>query len=372
MRTAALVRCVLRCVVLWAALAACGSDAVRSPTPVRMAGECMGTSWSAVVTLRPGEEYDDVVGLIQAELDAVDAALSTWKDDSDLSRLNRASVGDRVAASEHTVAVLRIANGMYEATGGVFDPSVGPLVALWGFSGYEVEREAPSDEAIEAALARIGWPSVEVGDDFVLLWRDEVEVDASAVAKGYGVDAAAEALVASGHAAFPLEVGGEMVLRGRNPDGVPWRVGVDDPLPPEGSDPLSPLNLAPRRPIARLAMESGAVATSGDYRNVRRIDGRLVSHAIDPRTGYPVEHTLASATVVAPTCAVADALATAALVLGPEDGLALLERLDGVEGYLLVRTEDPSEPLVARSTAGMPALLLDGLGKDPGVAARGR
>ena len=97
-----------------------------------------------------------------------------------------------------------------------------------------------------------------------------------------------------------------------------------------------------------------------------------MSHAIDPRTGYPVEHTLASATVVAPTCAVADALATAALVLGPDEGLALLERSEGVEGYLLVRTDDPSEPLAARWTAGMPERLLDGLGMDARAGARGR
>lgn len=327
----------------------------------------MGTTWSAVVTLQSGEAYEDVVQLIQDELDAVDRALSTWKDDSDLSRLNRSPAGEAVEVEPVTLDVLRLSGDIVETTGGAFDPTVGPLVQLWGFGAYDETEETPSAEAIDAAHARVDWPAVEVGDGWVRRSRDDVEVDASAIAKGHAVDLAAARLVESGHDEFLLEVGGELLVRGNNPDGVPWRVGVDDPLPPEGTDPVSPMGLAPRPPIARLGLTGGAVATSGDYRNVRRVGGRLVCHAIDPRSGEPIDHDLASATVVAPTCAAADALATATLVLGPVDGLALLERIEGVEGYLLVRTGDPASPLEARLTAGITDVLLDGPGS-PGAA----
>ena len=147
---------------------------------------------------------------------------------------------------------------------------------------------------------------------------------------------------------------------------------VDDPLPPAGSDPLSPMALAPRPPIARLSMTSGGVATSGDYRNVRRVGSRVVSHVIDPRTGYPIDHDLASATVIAPTCAEADGLATATMVLGPIEGLELLEALEGVEGYLLVRTHNAEAPIEAIMTSGMAAVLMDGPGDGRVPRQRGR
>jgi thiamine biosynthesis lipoprotein len=130
--------------------------------------------------------------------------------------------------------------------------------------------------------------------------------------------------------------------------------------------------LAPRPPIARLSLTRGGVATSGDYRNVRRVGSRVVSHVIDPRTGYPIDHDLASATVIAPTCAEADGLATATMVLGPIEGLELLESLEGVEGYLLVRTQDEEAPIEALMTSGMGAFLMDGPGDGRVSRQRGR
>ena len=342
-------------------LAACGRG-VEVPTAVRIGGACMGTTWSAVVTLQPGEDAERVGALVQARLDEVDRALSTWKDDSDLSRLNRAAVDAREAATADTLAVLELSRSLHAATEGAFDPTIGPLTRLWGFGSYEVEREAPAAAEVAQSLALLGVDALDLGEGWISRAADGLEVDASAVAKGYGVDVAARVLEESGHAEFMIEVGGELVLRGRNPEGIPWRIGVDDPLPPSGSDPLSPMALAPRPPIARLSLTAGGVATSGDYRNVRRVDGRIVSHVIDPRTGYPIDHDLASATVLAPTCAEADGLATATMVLGPIEGLELLESLEGVEGYLLVRTQDPEAPIEALMTSGMAAALLDGPG----------
>ena len=371
---------------LVASLASCGPGGVQVPTAVRIGGRCMGTSWSAVVTLQPGEKGEQVGALVQGRLDEVDRALSTWKDDSDLSRLNRAAPDAREGATEDTLKVLALSKELFEATGGAFDPSVGPLTRLWGFGSHEVERAAPTPAEVAATLEQLGLDDLQMGRPgtappgsdgaapagWVARSRADLEVDASAVAKGYGVDVAAAALLESGHEEFMIEVGGELVLSGRNPEGIPWRIGVDDPLPPAGSDPLSPMALAPRPPIARLSLTRGGVATSGDYRNVRRVGSRVVSHVIDPRTGYPIDHDLASATVVAPTCAEADGLATATMVLGPIEGLELLESLEGVEGYLLVRTQDDEAPIGALMTSGMSAFLMDGPGDGRVSRQRGR
>ena len=371
---------------LVASLASCGPGGVQVPTAVRIGGRCMGTSWSAVVTLQPGEKGEQVGALVQGRLDEVDRALSTWKDDSDLSRLNRAAPDAREGATEDTLKVLALSKELFEATGGAFDPSVGPLTRLWGFGSHEVEQAAPTPAEVAATLEQLGLDDLQMGRPgtappgsdgaapagWVARSRADLEVDASAVAKGYGVDVAAAALLESGHEEFMIEVGGELVLSGRNPEGIPWRIGVDDPLPPAGSDPLSPMALAPRPPIARLSLTRGGVATSGDYRNVRRVGSRVVSHVIDPRTGYPIDHDLASATVVAPTCAEADGLATATMVLGPIEGLELLESLEGVEGYLLVRTQDDEAPIEALMTSGMSAFLMDGPGDGRVSRQRGR
>jgi thiamine biosynthesis lipoprotein len=143
-----------------------------------------------------------------------------------------------------------------------------------------------------------------------------------------------------------------MVLRGKSSSGKPWQVGVIDPIAPVNQ-------LMDESYYAAIAVTGRAVATSGDYRNVHEVNGRIVAHAIDPRTGRPIEHSLASVTVVAETCAKADALATAALVLGPEAGLQMLEEQDGVEGYLLSRVGTGEDVTLATSaTSGMEAMLL--------------
>ncbi len=346
------------------------SQAACSPTEpefgyVQLEGATMGTTWSAVVELTPKSPAADATTvLIQTELDAIDAAMSTWKAESELSRLNRSVEGEMVKASAHTRAVLALAADYVAASDGAFDPTVGPLVELWGFHDFDLDRPAPTEDEVADARGRVAWSAISVTESTMARSRDDVEVDLSAIAKGYAVDVAATALLAASIDNFLLEVGGELVLRGINRRGGPWRVGVDDPLPPTGVDPLSaeahsPLALAPRQPYAVLGIADRAVATSGDYRNVCLVNGRYVAHAIDPRSGYPTDHDLASVTVVAPTCAEADALATAALVLGPVEGMALLEKRTDVEALLLVRIQATSGVTIdARPTSGMPPLIL--------------
>lgn len=322
---------------------ATGTDAA-APAPhgerVRLTGRCMGTSWSCVLELREGQDKERARGLVQGELDQVDALMSTWKATSELSALNGASAGEATPLSAPTLEVLRMAKRWHRESGGAFDPTVGALVSLWGFASHD-RTAPPTPGDLEAARAARGFDGVHLGDGTATKDRAAIQLDLSAIAKGYGVDVAARRLRAEGFEDFLLEVGGEVVTRGRKGDGSPWYVGVEDPRLPDGVDPTSMAAAAGTRPpVARIPVRDAAVATSGDSRNVRRVNGRIVAHAIDPRSGEPVEHSAASVTVVAGDCATADALATAALVLGPEEGLALLERLEGVEGLILARGED--------------------------------
>ena len=318
----------------------------------------MGTKWSAVVDVPLGTEAQNLGDQVQARLDAVDEAMSTWKAESELSRFNRAQAGEEIELSQMTADVLSLCGPLAAATGGAFDPTVGPLVRLWGFGTYD-DVEAPTAEGVMAAKALVDWPAIRLTGLVLSKTRNGVELDLSAIAKGHAADLAAEALLAAGCESFLLEVGGEMVLRGKNPSGVPWQVGVIDPL--------TPSNVAQDVSYhAAVSVTGAAVATSGDYRNVREVNGRIVAHAIDPRTGYPIEHSLASVTVVADTCARADALATAALVLGPEKGLRLLESQAGVEGYLLSRVgQGEALTLKTESTSGMEALLMPPIPQTP-------
>lgn len=345
-----------RATFLTAALVAlsCG-DPPPAPVGLQLTGRCMGTMWSAVVVTEAEAMVEEasVRRVIQTELDAVDAALSTWKDTSDLSRLARTDPGTPIETAEVTRDVLRLAAPWVCATDGAFDPAVGALLKVWGFDDHDGSADAPSEAEIEAARELVDWEAIEIDETTVRRTRLGVEIDLSAIAKGHAVDLAAEALLDAGFDDFLLEVGGETVVRGNRPSGTPWRIGIEHPIAPEGVAPRSPLSLVSHPKIARLVCTDVAVATSGDYRNVREVDGRVVAHAIDPRTGRPIEHDLRSVTVVAATCATADALATAALVLGPLEGLELLERTPGVEGLLLVRTGDASAPVASRTTTGI-------------------
>lgn len=332
----------------------------------------MGTFWKAVVLVPDGGSSRVLGEVIQRDLDAVDLAMSTWKDSSDLSQFNRAKAGEVVDVSELTLDVVRLCGPWVAATGGAFDPTVGPLVRVWGFGTYE-EVEAPTEESIRGALELVGFDGVEIRGSGLVKARDGVEVDLSAVAKGHAVDLAAASLVETGCESFMLEVGGEVVTRGQNSLGGPWRLGIIDPLPPEGVEPNHPLNLGAERYVGRIALSGQAMATSGDYRNVREVNGRIVAHAIDPRSGQPIDHDLASVTVIASTCAEADALATAALVLGPEAGLKLLGSREGVEAYLLVRTtKEGRTQLQTLMTEGMESYLMPDPSEPPTDPVRAR
>jgi FAD:protein FMN transferase len=309
--------------------AACGGGS--HPDGDRFEGEAMGTTY--LVRLAEGVSESErrvVARTIEDALEDVDSKMSNYRPDSEISRFNEAQAGVPVPISRETFDVVTEAARVSELTGGAFDVTVAPLVRLWGFGpGSSSPTEPPSEEAIAKAKSRVGYGRLDLDDDSLTLTKEApyVECDLSAIAKGYAVDRVAEALEARGYGDYMVEVGGEVRTLGKNAGGEAWRLGIEKPLP--GT-----------RDVQRIVTLSGlSLATSGDYRNFHELGGKLRSHLIDPRNGRPVEHQLASVSVVDQTCMTADALASGLLVLGPEAGYELAVAKD-LSVLFLIRTED--------------------------------
>ena len=289
----------------------------RAADPSRLqslAGRTMGTTWSLRFDNPSMQPHDAVRAAVTGALDRVVVQMSTWEPTSAISRFNAAAAGTRHALPAAFAEVLACALHWAEASGGAIDPTVGPLVALWGF-GAQAEaaqvHRPPSTAAQKAARACTGWQRLAFDAvDGRIRQPGGLQLDLSGIAKGFAVDQVADALLATGLHDFLLEVGGELRGVGRRPDGHPWRVRLDTPL-----ETLPPVTLT-----------GLAIATSGDRWHAHAHAGRRWSHTIDPRSGEPASHALASVTVLHPLCMHADALATALTVLGPIDGAAFAAR----------------------------------------------
>ncbi|HFD79738.1 MAG TPA: FAD:protein FMN transferase [Gammaproteobacteria bacterium] len=330
------------CALLFAScallLAACSQ---RLPPQAGFEGFTMGTSYS--VRLAGLSAWFDLYALqrgVQRRLEEVDARMSTYRADSELSRFNRNPSTDWVPASPELVRVIAEAQRISALSDGAFDVTVAPLVDLWGFGPEPGEDRVPEEAAIRGALARVGYRKLHVRRQPPALKKDrgDLHVDLSAIAKGYAVDVVADYLSAQGVDDYLVEVGGEMRASGHKAGGQPWRIGIERPQPGQ------------RSVYAVVALSDVAVATSGDYRNYFRQQGRLYSHTIDPRTGRPVSHHLASVTVLAASSMYADGMATALDVLGPGAGFELAER-EGLVAFFIVRTEKGFEDRATRAFA---------------------
>lgn len=288
----------------------------------RYSGETMGTYYQVTADC-PG----DVAPVIEAELQAVNAEMSTYIPDSELSRFNDGPIDVWFPVSAALVEVVDASLSLSRQSDGAFDVTVGPLVNLWGF-GPAARRGVPDAAAIAAALARVGYTALDTQVDPPALRKSkDLYVDLSAIAKGHGVDRVVDRLTQSGCGDLLVDIGGEVRARGHNPDGNPWRIGVEVPDPTRSG--------AVQR-VVRVA--NAALATSGDYRNFFDADGRRYSHTIDPKTGAPVTHRLASVTVVHASTMWADGYATLIDVLGPDAGLEFAARHD-LAVMLIVRTD---------------------------------
>jgi thiamine biosynthesis lipoprotein len=302
----------------------------RAPAPIagagylHFSGSTMGSTFN--VRLRVPTSQEPVLrGVVQSALDEVDQRMSMFRKDSELSAFNRAPGGVPYELSESLYAVLAAADGVSRWSGGAFDITVAPLVEQWGF-GTRAVRAVPHAAVLAAERDRVDWRGLtfDASKRAVMKQKGPQQVDLGGIAKGWGVDRAAAALEARGIADYMVEVGGEVRTRGVNAAGVAWRIGIEEP------------DASPQQARWIVPLGGRSMATSGDYRNYFTEGGRRYSHEIDPVSGAPVRHGLASVTVVADDCMQADALATALIVLGADKGRALAES-SGVAAQFIER-----------------------------------
>lgn len=309
-----------------ALLAACDTGTVERDH-LKLTGRTMGTSYHITLVSADKEPLEVDAEALQGDIDKalqlINQLMSTYIDDSELMRFNRAPVDEWVTLSAPLMEVLQISQRISVASDGAFDITVGPLVNLWGFGPEMRPERVPSEAELAEARDNTGFGHVQLNTTRARRTAP-VQVDLSAVAKGYGVDWIADLLVERGFANFMVEIGGEVRAAGLSPRATPWRIAIEQPELIGGSVRFA------------LELENKAVATSGDYRNYYEMAGVRYSHTIDPVTAKPITHNLASVTVVADTAAHADAWATALNVLGPERGMALANA-EQLAVYMIVK-----------------------------------
>ena len=311
------------------------------PQVAEFSGPTMGTRYSvSVATDGKTANWPPDVEVVQRQVDErlaeINRRMSTYDPESELSRFNRLNSSEWFVVSAETAEVVAAALEIAERTSGAFDPTVGPIVNLWGFGPDKGRTDPPSDDMIKDTLARVGYEKVSVRIDPPALKKSisEVYLDLSGIAKGYASDAISELLDELGFSNTMVEIGGEVRTRGTKAGGMPWRIGVEQP---EDRD---------RHIHTAVNLLNAGMATSGDYRIFFQHEGVRYSHTIDAVTGRPVQHDLAAVSVIAATCMEADALATALLVMGDEKGYDwCLER--DISAMFLVRH---GEQIIERAT----------------------
>ncbi|WP_186755799.1 FAD:protein FMN transferase [Echinicola salinicaeni] len=309
--------------------------APKAPEPEKegkmvITGQTMGTSYRIVYL---DLENRDFTASVDSLLGVFNESLSTYIPESELSRFNQ---GDTLFFDlKFFPSILERSKEINQQTSGAFDPTVGPLVNVWGFGP---EGASPKDSVnIGALLQTVGYDKILFDEEKVWKTQPEVYLDFSAIAKGYGVDVVASFLKEKGVKDMLVEIGGELVAKGSNENGELWKVGVNQP-----SEDISNNDI-----YSIIALDNRGMATSGNYRNYYIKDSVRYSHTIDPKTGYPVNHQLLSATVLAKDCMTADAVATAMMVMGTEKAIALQEKMTDVDVFLIYDEEGEMKTFVS-------------------------
>ncbi len=339
----------LLCLLL---LTACGTE--QGPKWYSLTGRTMGTTYQ--VQYYGEKNFKQNIDALLAE---INDAVSTYIPTSVISGFNtegtlvmpRTAAGVTDPLHRHFMENLEEAFVVYRASGGLFDVTVGPLVEAWGFGSAGRQEAALSDDEVRRLRRLVGMDKLRVQPSEDAITIDAgipgMRLDFSALAKGYGVDKVFEMLLGEGIEELYVEIGGEIRCSGNNRRGEAWVIGIN--LPEEHAA-LTDIS-------ARVRLRDGALATSGNYRNVYTVDGRTVWHTLNPRTGYPEENDLLSATVIHPVCMTADALSTACMVMGTSAALTLMDAFEGTEAFFIYRN---AEGVMADTmTAGFSAFLID-------------
>jgi len=305
-----------RLILLTLALVLLTSCTPNHEAEIALAGRTMGTTYSVKI-IKPIDselDTDSLQDAIDQALINVNALMSTYDPNSELSLLNQAPSGQAFEISDQTEVVIQEAIRLAKLSDGVLDVTVGPLVNLWGFGPDKRPESIPSPQQLLNARQFVGIDKFVLKDSAITKLHRDVYIDLSTIAKGYGVDVVASIIETVGINAYLVEIGGEMRVKGAKPNGQSWRIAVEKPVTSE-------------RAIQRIvSIGDNAIATSGDYRNYYEQEGVRYSHLIDPNTGYPIDHNLVSVTVVHPSSMIADGLATALNVMGPEKAKLLAEK----------------------------------------------
>lgn len=297
-------------------------------------GNTMATMYQVKVV---GREFDPAVSKtlarkIEAKLEFVNTQMSRYHKGGDIYRLNQAVAHTPVSMSPEVITVLKKAKEISVLTHGAFDVTVGPLIQLWGFHDKKSLEKRPSSDDIKKVRSQIGYSHLRIDSAANTVTKDidGLDVDLSAIAKGRAVDLVAKVLEDSNQHDYMVEVGGEIRCKGNNDQGAHWKIGIEKPV--GGS-------ISHREVAHVVSLDNSSLATSGDYRSFYMLAGKRVSHTVNPKTGKPIEHQLASVSVVSSDCMTADALATGLTVMGAIDGKKLADKL-GFAAYFIQRKQD--------------------------------
>lgn len=297
----------------------------QSKTEHTLSGKTMGTFYTIKFLADRNEDLDLWQTRVDMRLREINKTFSMFDPDSRLSLFNRHKINTDMKVSSDFYSVLLTAQKLYEMTHGAWDGTVKPLVDLWGFGTRKKEDSIPEPSEITLALSKTGFFHIRFKENHTLFKDADVTLDLGSIAKGYGVDAVAALFKSLGIRDVLIEIGGELYAAGTNKKGEPWSVGISRPDKAYSKQDLYK--------IVRLSNQ--AIATSGNYRNFFEINGKSYSHIIDPKTGFPVNNQIISASVISKDCTFADGLATALMVMDAEEGLGLVNSLEGTECLIL-------------------------------------
>lgn len=298
-------------------LVACQSE--KMPTPVSFVGEAQGTYYLVTYFDVKSRDFQPEVDSL---LRAFDQSVSLWEPESIISRVNR---GDSLVDLDLVFLYnFKLSKEVAEATAGAFDFTVAPLVRAYGFG--PMGRSELTPQLIDSLKSLVDYRKVRLENGRVVKDDPRISFDFNAVAQGYSVDLIAQFLLANNISSFIVDVGGEIYAHNKKPDGSNWLVGIESPAEVKTDD---------RHVGSVVQVENKAIATSGNYRKYYEKDGIRYSHTIDPKTGYPVEHSLLSVTVMAQNAALADAYATAFMVMGQEQSISFVEQYPGMEAHFI-------------------------------------